>query len=253
MKRSVHLKTRQEIEIMREGGLILQRVMKDLLPVVKSGKTTNEIDQVAQKLLLKYGADISFQTVSGYSWATCLPVNAQAVHTPPSNYILQNGDLLTIDIGALFKGYHTDYATTICVGGTCDKEKKIFLQAGEEILNAALKKIKAGVYLGEIGQFIHQEISQKGYFILKQLTGHGIGKELHEDPYVLNYLSGSKEKTFKVQDGLTIAVEIIYSMGTEQIEYESPGAWSIVTADRSLSACFEHTIAIIDGSASILV
>jgi methionyl aminopeptidase len=253
MKKVIHLKTPQEIAIMRKGGQILQKVVAELLPFICEGITTLEVDKKAQKLLLAYGADISFQTVSGYSWATCLPVNAQAVHTPPSGYVLKKGDILTVDIGALYKGYHTDYATTFCIGDACTDEKKAFLQAGSDILETAIKKIKSGVYLGEIGHFIHQHISEKGYFILKQLTGHGIGKELHEDPYVLNYLSGAKEKTYKVQDGLTIAVEIIYSMGTEQIEYESPGAWSIITSDRSLSACFEHTIAVVDGNASILV
>ena len=247
----INLKTTQEIELMKEGGAILRKVVEALVPTIQEGMTTHEVDKKAEELILSYGAYPSFKTVKGYSWTTCLPVNEQAVHTPPSLYVLKNGDVLTIDIGVLHKGFHTDYATSILIGNN-DKKKEEFLRVGQETLEKAISKIKEGIHLGEIGEYVEETINEAGYFILRDLTGHGIGKKLHEDPYVLNYLDRPVNKTYKVKNGLTIAVEIIYSMGTEGIAYEKGNSWSIVTDDKSLAACFERTIAIDEGNTFIL-
>ncbi len=248
----ITLKTNQEIEIMKESGAILSKVIAELLPQVQEGMTTKEIDEKAEKLILKYGAKPSFKTVPRYSWATCLPVNAQAVHTPPSNYVLKQGDILTVDIGVYYKGYHTDYATSLHIGRVKDLKIEHFLKTGKETLDKAINKVKEGVYLGEIGRYIEETINNNGYFILKDLTGHGIGKKLHEDPYVLNYVDRPIEKTFRIKSGLVIAVEIIYSMGSEEIAYEKNNDWSIVSKDFSLSACFEKTVAVQEGKTFIL-
>ncbi len=248
----IHLKTNQEIEIMKEGGAILVQVMKELVPQIAEGMTTKEVDQRADALIAKHGALASFKTVPGYSWATCLPVNAQAVHTPPNKHILKVGDILTIDIGVYYKGYHTDYATTVHMGDVKDEKVERFLKIGKETLDQAISRVKEGEYLGVIAKFIQETIEGNGYFILKDLTGHGIGRKLHEDPYVLNYVDRPINKTYKIKNGLVIAVEIIYSMGSEEIAYEKKDDWSIVSKDFSLSACFEKTIAIQEGKTFIL-
>lgn len=248
----INLKSDQEIEIMKQGGKILKSVVDELIPKIALKKSTKYIEDEARILIGKNNAKPSFTTVKGYSWCTCLPVNEQAVHTPPSKRTLKNGDLLTLDIGLIYKGFHTDYATTIAIGDNISDEKKHFLEVGKKTLDSAIKLFKTGVYLGSISEFIENEINASSYFILKDLTGHGIGRELHEDPYVFNYLDRPVNKTYKIKAGLVVAVEIIYSMGTEEIAYEKGVPWSIVTSDRSLSACFEKTIAVAEGNTFIL-
>ncbi len=248
----IHLKTKHEIELMHEGGRKLRTVVNELVPKIKVGMTTNEVDQLAEKLILSQGAEPSFKRVPGYHWTTCLPVNEQVVHTPPSERILKEGDVLTVDIGVFYKGYHTDYATTIVLGDTRDPQKDQFLEKGKTALNKAIKIAKSGRYLGEISQAIQETIEGAGYKILKELTGHGIGHELHEDPYVPGYLDRPLTKTYKIVSGLVIAVEVIYSVSSEQIAYEKGNDWSITSGDRSLTACFEKTIALEDTNTIIL-
>ncbi|MBP9691280.1 type I methionyl aminopeptidase [Candidatus Woesebacteria bacterium] len=246
------MKTNDEIESMKRGGAILRDVMKELVPEIKAGMTTNEIDRMAEDMILARGGESSFKRVEGYKWTTCLPVNEQTVHTPPSDRVLKDGDVLTVDIGVYLDGLHTDYADTFVIGGTTDEKTQKFLDTGREALEKAVRMVHCGMHLGEIGAFMQKQIMGNGYFILKELTGHGVGRELHEDPYVMNYVDRPVEKTYKIPSGLTIAVEIIYSMGTERIAYEPHVPWSIITKDKSLSACFERSIAITDKDTFIL-
>lgn len=248
----IHLKTPEEIEIMRECGKRLMQAVGDLLPIIKEGMTTLEVDTKAEELIEKYGAESSFKRVKGYSWSTCLPINEQVVHTPPSKRILKIGDVLTVDIGAFYKNFHTDYATTIVIGGVKDEKKRKFLSVGEETLEKAIAVAKAGRHLGEISAVIEKEIKRPGYFILRELTGHGVGRELHEDPFVPGFVNKPVEKTIIMKPGLVIAIEIIYSMGTEEIAYEQAGAWSIKSADNSLTGCFEKSVAITQDTTYIL-
>ncbi len=248
----IKLKTRREMEIMAESGRRLKKVVTSLLPKIKVGKTTNEIDKEAEKLIRDLGGEPSFQRVKNYNWSTCLPINEQIVHTPPAGRVLKEGDVLTLDIGFYHRGFHTDYATTFIVGRKQDEETLRFLEIGREALNKALKKVKAGRYLGEISQTIEENIVKNNFKVIPELTGHGIGRQLHEDPYVPGFLDAPVEKTYTMKPGLVIAVEVIYAKGGNKIKFEKGSDWSIVTADGSLSACFEHTIAIIDKRALIL-
>ncbi len=248
----IHLKTEEEIAIMKEGGKRLSQVMRELMPQIKPGIKTEAIDKEAERLIRRQGGEPSFKKVKGYFWTTCLPVNEQVVHTPPSARILKQGDVLTVDIGMYYRGFHTDYADTIIVGNKTDDKKNRFLQAGKEALYKSIEQAKVGNRIGDISAAIEKEIYGHGYFILKELTGHGIGRELHEDPYIFGYRARPKEKTAVIRPGLVIAVEVIYSMGTEEITYEKGDDWSIVTADGSLAACFEHTIAVTDDKTAIL-
>lgn len=230
---------------MKESGKILREVIAELLKFVRPGVSTDAIDTLAEKEIKQKGGEPSFKSVPGYFWSTCLPINEQVVHTPPSKRVLKMGDVLTIDIGVKHKGYHTDYATTFVVGGTENKETKKFLEVGQKTLNRAIKKARMGNYLGMVSKEIEKNIYSNGYHILRELTGHGIGRDLHEDPYVLGFLDREIDKTLKLKEGLVLAIEIIYSVGTEHIVHEVGNDWSIKTKDNSLSACFEKTIAIL--------
>ncbi len=248
----VNLKTDTEIEVMAEGGRRLKAVVKDLLPLIKPGISTKEIDDQAERLIHAQGGKSSFKTVSGYKFSTCTPINEQIVHTKPSSRILKIGDVLTLDIGMLYKGWHTDYAITKVVGGQSkNSEINKFLKVGEETLYLAIKKAQIGQRLGSISEVIEKEITGNGYFIIKELTGHGIGKKLHEDPYVFGFVDKPINKSPQIKKGLVIAIEIIYAMGTDSMVYEDDN-WSIITEDRSISACFEHTIAVTDQGPIIL-
>ncbi|MBI5123152.1 type I methionyl aminopeptidase [Candidatus Roizmanbacteria bacterium] len=247
----VNLKSDQEIKVMTEGGKRLKAVVKELLPLIKEGIITKEIDNRAEELIKKQGGESSFKTVSGYLWTICSPINEQIVHTKPSNRILKKGDVLTLDIGMLYQGLHTDYATTKVVGENKDAKINKFLKIGEETLYLAIKEAKIGKKLGSISSVIEKEITSNEYFVIKKLTGHGIGKKLHEDPYVFGFVDRPINESLLIKKGLVIAIEIIYAMGTDKMIYEEDD-WSIITKDRSLSACFEHTIAVTDQGPIIL-
>ncbi len=245
-------KTQKEIEIMTECGKRLRAVTDALIPSISLGETTKQVDARATKLIKDNGLDISFTTVKGYKHATCLPVNHQAVHTPPNDYLLLPGDVLTIDIGGLYKGYHTDWATTIIVGGVSNARKEAFLKAGRDALSKTLSALAVGQHLGIVGKVMQEVIEGAGYKVLKDLTGHGIGRELHEDPYIPNFLYRPVEKTPIIKSGFVAAIEIIYSESSEKIVQNNPDGWSIDTSDGSLAACFEHTITIDQNGVHIL-
>ncbi|MBI4004786.1 type I methionyl aminopeptidase [Candidatus Roizmanbacteria bacterium] len=248
----IHLKTPEEITIMQEGGKKLRTVVKGLLPKIRSGMTTNFIDIEAERLIRAQGAEPSFKRVPGYHWSTCMPINEQVVHTPPSSRILGEGDLVTLDIGVFYKGYHTDWATTVIIGRPLSNEHLHFLEVGKRALRKAIQNATAGKCIGNMSEAIQQEIYSEGYYILKELTGHGIGRELHEDPYVPGHLDRPVEKTPHIKPGLVLAIEVIYSIGTENMSYEKDNEWSIVTQDGSLAACFEETVAIQQNNSFIL-
>lgn len=237
---------------MTEGGKRLKQVIKELLPKIKSGRSTKDIDDEAERLIKKQGGESSFRKVKGYSWTTCLPINEQVVHTIPGPRIIKKGDLLTVDIGFFYQGFHTDYALTFVVDKKPSEQEEKFLNTGKEALKKAIDKAQVDNYLGEISSQIEKTIVDNGYFIIKQLTGHGIGRDLHEDPYVPGYLDRSISKTLKIKEGLVIAIEVIYSKGTEEIVSERSNDWSLVTLDKSLSACFEHTVAVTKAGPIIL-
>ncbi|NTU46597.1 type I methionyl aminopeptidase [Candidatus Roizmanbacteria bacterium] len=248
----IHYKTKEEIEIMKEGGKRLRAVVDELMPWIQEGMTTQEVDRKAEELIIKQGGSSSFKRVPGYTWTTCVPIGDQVVHTRPSKRILKKGEVLTVDIGVFYKGFHTDYADTIVIGGETDEDTKHFLQVGKNTLEKAIAKAKPGNHLGEISKVIEDEIYGHGYFTLHDLTGHGIGRDLHEDPYVFGYVEKPVEKTIVMKPGLVIAIEIIYSKGSEDIAHEKGDSWSLVTKDGSLSACFEKTVALTDKNAHIL-
>lgn len=248
----IDLKTSEEIKKMQEGGRILRKVVGDLRKNIKVGISTLEINNQAEKIIKKFSGQSSFKKVKDYQWSTCLSINEEIVHSPPSKRILVNGDILTLDIGVYFKGFHTDFADSFVVGESHDEKIRKFLQVGKDTLYKAIKKLKNGNHLGDVSKIIEEEIQSHGYFVIKQLTGHGIGRSLHEDPYVLGYLDRPVDQTQLIRPGLTVAIEVIYSMGTEKMIHEDNDSWIIKTGDGSLSACFEHSLAVTDQDTVIL-
>ncbi|HNQ31073.1 MAG TPA: type I methionyl aminopeptidase [Candidatus Woesebacteria bacterium] len=245
-------KTTEEIRIMTECGKRLREARMALIETIKAGDTTAQVDARADNLLKVHGLDASFKTVQGYHWATCIAVNHQAVHTPPNETVLCDGDVVTVDFGGLYQGYHTDWATTIIVGNISDTRKERFLNVGKQALERTISALGVGVRLGIVGQIMQQTIEGAGYKVLKDLTGHGIGKNLHEDPYIPNVVTAPIEKTYQIRPGFVAAIEVIYSESTAQIVQKSADKWSIDTADGSLAACFEHTVLIDQNGVHIL-
>lgn len=248
----IHLKTPEQIEDMRVGGGMLAEVLDQTASFVEPGMTTRAIDDFATNLIKQLGGDISFNKVPGFKWATCLCVNEQIVHTPPSDQILKAGDVFTIDAGVFYKGLHTDAATTIIVGGVKDSVKEKFLQSGKMILNEALKQVKPGNRIGHITAVIDNLAKKENIYIIRDLTGHGVGVDLHEDPLVPGYIERPLEKTPLIKPGMVLAIEIIYSPTKAHYVPEKGSNWSLITNNHTMAACFEDTIAVLQNTASIL-
>ncbi len=248
----IHLKTPEQIEDMRIGGAKRAADSDKTAAYEQPPMTPAELDMFATKLIKKLGGDISFNKVPGYIWATCLCVNEQIVHTPPSKQVVAIGDVLTIDAGVYYKGLHTDAATTIIVGGVQDSVKEKFLQSGKMILDEALKQVKPGNRIGHITAVIDDLAQKEHIYVIRDLTGHGVGADLHEDPMVPGYFERPIEKTPLIKPGMVLAIEIIYSPVKAHFVPEPGSDWSLITNNHSLAACFEDTIAVLENTASIL-
>ncbi len=253
-------KTPQEIAIMVEGGKKLGDILQMLLVMAQPGISLLEIDTRADDLIRQTGGTASFKTVRDYKWATCLCVNEVVVHGIPTAYILKDDDVLTIDIGLLYKGLHTDTAWTVEVksqkspariatqsvagGKVKSEDKEDFLKIGEEALWKAIDQAITGNRVGHISKTIQKIIESAGYSVVKTLVGHGVGKTLHEEPQVPGILKLPLEKTQELIEGMTIAIEVIYAMGDAEIVYDNNDGWTLASKDRSLTAVFEHTVAV---------
>lgn len=238
----IHIKTPEEINLMREGGKKLGLILEDLLAFSQEGVVLTDVERHANELIDTSGGAASFKTVRGYKWATCLNVNEVVVHGIPTQYVLKGGDILTIDIGLLYKGFHTDTAGTKIIGSS--KKNEEFLNTGRLALERAIGQAKAGNRIGNISKVVQETIEGAGYSVVKTLVGHGIGRELHEEPQIPNFLKGAIEHTLPLQEGMTLAIEPIYAMGRGEIVYENTDGWTLATRDRSLTSVFEHTLAI---------
>lgn len=235
-----NLKTTKEIEIMKRVGQITAVALKEVEKNIKIGVSTRSLDQIAEKVIKSFGAESSFKKVEGYKYTICSTPNDWVVHGIPSNYLLKNGDVIGVDIGAFFKGYHSDMAHTYLVGEVSE-EKKRFLRVGEKTLWEAIKEVKIGNKIGDISNVIQTTIEGSGYSVVKELVGHGVGKKLHEDPLIPGI--GKKGKGLDIKEGMVLAIEIIYNMGKPQVALLRDG-WTIATKDREPSGLYERTVAV---------
>lgn len=245
----ITIKNSQEIETMRQGGRILASVMKKLAKKVKPGVSTQELDELAEKLINKAGAEPSFKNYRGYPKVACISVNEEVVHNIPSDEkILQKGDIVGLDLGLRYKGLYTDMAMTIPVGKISKPAKKL-IKVTKKALEIGLKQVKPGHTIGDIGHAIEKFVLKHGFSVVKTLTGHGVGKEVHEDPRIPNF--GEKGKGLKMQEGMTLAIEPMVNIGQSEVVTKDDG-WGVVTEDASLSAHFEHTVAVTKKGCEIL-
>lgn len=234
-------KLTKEIKIMQKGGRKLAGFMEILLAKAKPGVSLKEIDCLADELMAKSGGKPSFKMVRGYHWATCLNVNQGVVHGVPSDYRLKKGDLLSIDLGLFYQGFHTDMARTIRIGK--ESRDKKFLEAGRKALAKATRVVRPGNRVGHISRVIEKEIKKAGFKPVLVLTGHGVGKKLHEAPAIPGYLRGRIANTEKLKPGMTLAIEVIYTQGKSEVVVKDDD-WTIETVDGQLAGLFENTIAV---------
>lgn len=236
------LKSESEIEIMAEGGAKLGRVKKALAEAVKEGVRASEIEDLAVKLIKEEGAECSFKKVPGYHWATCVNVNEGLVHgIPVSSVIFKKGDIVKIDVGVYFKGFHTD--TSISVGIDLSPEGRKFLNTGREALAKALKEVKEGNYIYDISKAIEDAVEEAGYTTIKALVGHGVGRELHEEPQIPCFLPGERTGSAQIKPGMVLAVEVMYAAGSDKVEVLEDG-WTIAMRDGKISGLFEDSVAV---------
>ena len=248
----IPIKTEKEIQMMQEGGKKLSWVFGQLKPLIKSGSNLLKIEQQANQLIKSIGAKPAFKQVANYHWATCLNVNDEIVHGIPKDYQLKANDVLNIDIGLYYRGFNTDMSSTFRVktqppkpnpqNNTVDEIDR-FLATGKLALKEAQKQAKVGNRVGHISEKIQQIIELAGYNCARNLTGHGVGRLLHESPMIPCFLRGRIEETPLLQKGMTLAIEIIYTQGSPELITDNDG-WTIRTKDGKISAVFEETIVI---------
>ena len=247
---AVVLKTRREIELMREAGRISAMALKLAGEAVRPGVSTFEIDAIARKYIESQGAVPNFLGLYGFPATACISINNEVIHGIPSkNRILKEGDIVSIDLGAKKDGYNGDNAATFAVGNISEDAQRL-IDTTREALYVGLKQAVAGNRIGDIANAVQVYCEERGYGVVRDFVGHGIGKKLHEDPSVPNF--GTPGRGARLLPGMTIAVEPMINQGTWQVEQLSDG-WTVVTKDGRLAAHFEHTVAITkDGECLIL-
>ena len=244
----ITLKSQREIELLKIAGNIVYQTHQYLKPYIKEGITTKELDKLAEDFIRSKGATPSFKGYEGFPSTLCTSINSEVVHGFPSDRQLKNGDIISIDIGACYKGYHGDSAWTYTVGEVDDKTKKL-LEYTEESLYVGLAQVKPGNRIGDIGYAIEQYARKHNLGVVKELCGHGVGTSVHEDPEVPNY--GIPNTGPKLREGMVIAVEPMLTAGRPDI-FIHDNNWTIDTVDGSLSAHFEHTVAVTKDGYQIL-
>jgi methionyl aminopeptidase len=244
----IGIKTKEEVETIAQGGKILAQVLKELVKMVRPGAVTKDLDKAAERLVLSYGANPSFKNYKNFPATICSCVNEGLVHCVPSDRKLKEGDILSIDIGLSYKGYNSDMAVTVPVG-RIDFESSRLLRVTKKALKRGIKKVRPGNTFGDIGNTIQRYVEGQGYGIIRDLCGHGIGKSLHEEPDVFNY--GKRGTGPEIKEGMVFCIEPMVAIGDWQIKKIQDG-FGFATKDGSLSAHFEHTIAVTSKGARIL-
>lgn len=244
----ITIKSKEEIALMKKAGEIVYLTHQTLIPYIKEGITTKQLDEIAEKFILSMNATPSFKNYNGYPTSICTSINEEVVHGIPSNRKLKNGDIISIDIGACYKGYHGDSAWSYKVG-EISSEKAYLLKHTELALYEGLKQVKPGNYLNDIGTAIEKYAKAHHLGVVRELVGHGVGRHLHEDPDVPNY--NIKKKGSLLKEGMTIAIEPMLNLGTHKV-FVLDDDWTIVTGDNKPSAHFEHTVAVTKDGYEIL-
>ncbi len=246
---SVKIKTPHEIELMREAGRILALVHENLAKEIKPGMSTLDIDRLGEEMIRSYGCIPSFKNYCGYPASICVSVNEEVVHgIPNANRILQEGDIVSLDAGVIYKGYHSDAARTVGVG-EISEEAKLLIERTRMSFFEGMKKATAGNHLHDISNNIASYAESFGYGVVRDLVGHGIGSQLHEEPEIPNFRK--RTRGIKLRAGMTLAVEPMINVGTHEVLWLDDD-WTVISEDLSLSAHYENTILITEGKPELL-
>jgi len=232
---------------MAEGGKILAKIMGELKKKVQPGIATKELDRLARSLVLKYGGRCSFLGYKGFPACLCVSINEEIVHGVPSERVLKEGDIVSLDLGFQAHGFHTDVAVTLPVG-EIDPEVKRLLRVTKKVLKLAIKKVRPGITFGDISNTIQRYVESQGFNVIRDLCGHGIGKKLHEEPQVLNY--GKRKTGPELKEGMTFCIEPMVSL--RDFKIKKIDKFGYKTADNSLSCHFEHTLAVTKTGCQVL-
>jgi methionyl aminopeptidase len=244
----VIIKSDDEIVTMRECGSILAAILDRLRGEVRPGIKTNQLDAIMVDESERRGVIPSFKDYNGFPASLCVSVNDEIVHGIPGERVLREGDIVSLDVGAKLKGFNTDAAITVGVG-RISKEAENLIAVTEESLNSGIAQARSGAWTGDISSAVQQYIEPKGYSVVREYTGHGVGRNLHEEPQIPNFAFG---KGTLLRKGMTLAIEPMVNSGDWRTRLAA-NQWTVLTADGSLSAHFEHTIAVTDGEAEVLV
>lgn len=246
---AVTIKSAGEIELMREAGRILALVHEELEKIIRPGISTKEIDRVCEELIRSYGCTPNFLNYQGYPGSVCVSVNEEVVHgIPTEQHIIKEGDIVSLDTGLIYQGYHSDAARTHAVGEISDQAKQL-IDVTRQSFFEGIKMAKAGNHLFDISNAIDAYIRPYGYGVVRDLVGHGIGTHLHEEPEIPNF--AQRRRGLRLQPGMTLAVEPMVNIGTPNVKWMKDG-WTVISADHSLSAHYENTILITEGEPEIL-
>jgi len=236
----ISIKTKEEIALMAEGGKILAKIVKELAKKVQPEIKTRQLEKIAEKLILESGGKCSFKGYEKYPFCLCTSINEEIVHALPSDRKLKEGDIISLDLGILYKGFHTDMAITLPVGKLIPEAQRL-IRVTKKSLKRGIKKVRPGNTFGDIGNTIQRYVESQGFNVVRDLCGHGIGRELHEEPQILNY--GKRHKGEKIKEGMVFCIEPMVTMGDWHIKKTQDGyGWT--TKDGFLSCHFEHTIAV---------
>ncbi|MFC6998286.1 type I methionyl aminopeptidase [Rufibacter roseus] len=241
-------KTEEEIDLIKQGADILGQAHGEVTKFVKEGVSTLQLDKVAEEFIRDHGGAPSFKGYNGFMHSLCISLNSAVVHGIPSSYSLRSGDVVSIDCGVFFKGFHSDSAYTHAVGNVDPLVTDLLIKT-KESLYKGIEWAVAGSRIGDIGFAIQNHVEKHGYGVVRELVGHGVGKSLHESPEVPNY--GKRGQGLKLQEGLVLAIEPMVNLGSRHVVQEEDG-WTIRTRDKKPSAHFEHTVVVRKGKAEIL-
>lgn len=244
----IQLKSPRELDVMRRAGEITARILQEVVEAVSPGVTTRELDELAEGRCKELGAKPAFKGYHGYPCCLCVSVNEQVVHGIPGKRALKEGDIVGIDFGVIVDGYYGDSARTVAVGKVAPEAQRL-LQVTQDGLLRGIQEAKLGNRLFDISHAIQNYVEQHGFSVVREFVGHGIGRSLHEEPQVPNY--GPKGKGVSLKEGMVLAIEPMINAGGHAVRIESDG-WTAVTVDGSLSAHFEHTVAITKNGPEIL-
>jgi methionyl aminopeptidase len=244
----IHYKTAQEVEIIKESAQILGKAHAEVAKAIKPGVKTKKLDQIAEEYIRDHKGSPSFKNYHGFPAALCISVNETVVHGFPGEYEVKEGDIISIDCGVLYKGFHSDSAYTYPLEGV-KSDVLDLLSRTYESLYLGIAQAKAGNRIGDISYAIQSFVEKFGYGVVRELVGHGVGKNLHEDPEVPNY--GKRGAGPKIKEGMVFAIEPMINMGTKKVVQEKDG-WTIRTLDHKPSAHFEHMVAIFEDRTEIL-